>query len=224
MKSSAAVLICLLFACGGTPIVTFDAGVGGGAGGGSAGGTGGGAGGGAGGGSGGGTGGGTGGGVAGPKTVFITKSDFTGNLGGLAGADGLCTTAATTAGRTGTWKAYVSSDTVSAPSRITDVGPWVQRYADGGTPPTFANKAAFNNGPAVGLKVDETGATLATVDSWTGSLPDGTPDVGVTCTGFTSALATLNADVGTSGTTNTDWQHNGGTTCDKRRHLICFEQ
>lgn len=200
----------LLSGCGGAS-PALDAGAGGGAGGGAAGG-------------GGGGGGGAGGGSAGPKTVFITRADYTGSLGGLTGADTLCGTVASAAGRAGTWRAYVASDTVAPASRFTGVGPWHQRLADAGTELVFASKAGLATGPMTALKVDEAGAPVGAADSWTGTQPDGTPDVGFTCRGFTSASSADQADVGTAGQTDTGWHHNGGAACDQRRHLICFEQ
>jgi hypothetical protein len=210
--------LSLLLGCGG-PAGGADGGSGGAGGGAGGGGTGGGTGG-----SGGGTGGGTGGGATGPKTVFITRADFTGALGGLTGADGLCVSAATAAGRPGAWRAYVASDTATAVSRIAAVGPWRQRFLDGGSEVVFASTAEFATGPLVGLTVDETGAPVGDVNSWTGTNPDGTADVGYNCQSFTSASNAVSADYGASGQTGAAWHHNGGGSCDQRHHLICFQQ
>lgn len=60
------------------------------------------------------------------KKVFVTKNLYNGNLGGLTGADQKCQSAATTANLGGTWKAWLSSSTVSASSRLTHhTGPYV---------------------------------------------------------------------------------------------------
>ena len=58
-------------------------------------------------------------------TFFVTSSNPKGgNLGGLAGADQVCQSLAKTAGAGGkTWRAYLSTSTVDAKSRIGN-GPW----------------------------------------------------------------------------------------------------
>jgi hypothetical protein len=57
-------------------------------------------------------------------SFFVTSSNPKGgNLGGLAGADTVCQTLARAAGSTKTWRAYLSTSTVDAKSRIGN-GPW----------------------------------------------------------------------------------------------------
>jgi hypothetical protein len=57
-------------------------------------------------------------------SFFVTSSnDKGGNLGGLAGADATCQTLARAVGSTKTWRAYLSTTTVDAKSRIGN-GPW----------------------------------------------------------------------------------------------------
>lgn len=52
--------------------------------------------------------------------IFATKLTYSANLGGLAGADGICDFAAAVAGLPGSpWKAILSSSTVDARDRIT---------------------------------------------------------------------------------------------------------
>jgi len=54
-------------------------------------------------------------------TVFVTSEKFTGDLGGLAGADALCAQAASRAGLAGnTWTAWLSDGTGNAYDRIPD--------------------------------------------------------------------------------------------------------
>jgi hypothetical protein len=57
-------------------------------------------------------------------SFFVTSSNPKGgNLGGLAGADTVCQTLAKAVGSTKTWRAYLSTSTVDAKSRIGN-GPW----------------------------------------------------------------------------------------------------
>ena len=52
------------------------------------------------------------------KKVFVTSQTYTGNLGGLAGADAKCQNLADAAGLPGTFKAWLSDGTTSAASRF----------------------------------------------------------------------------------------------------------
>jgi hypothetical protein len=52
------------------------------------------------------------------KTIFISSALYDGNLGGLAGADQKCQSLATAARLPGTYRAWLSSSTTSAASRL----------------------------------------------------------------------------------------------------------
>ncbi|MET0793901.1 MAG: hypothetical protein ABW061_20445 [Polyangiaceae bacterium] len=54
-----------------------------------------------------------------PKTVFITSTTFSSNMGGYAGADALCAAAAGDASLSGTFLAWVSDGSVTPASRFT---------------------------------------------------------------------------------------------------------
>jgi hypothetical protein len=57
-------------------------------------------------------------------SFFVTSSNPKGgNLGGLAGADAMCQALARAAGSNKTWRAYLSTSTVDAKTRIGN-GPW----------------------------------------------------------------------------------------------------
>src|SRR5438128_378688 len=57
-------------------------------------------------------------------SFFVTSSNPKGgNLGGLAGADATCQALARAVGSTKTWRAYMSTSTVDAKTRIGN-GPW----------------------------------------------------------------------------------------------------
>ena len=59
------------------------------------------------------------------KQVFVTSITYPANLGGLAGADAKCQSRAVAAGLGGTWRAWLSDQTVSAASRLThNAGPY----------------------------------------------------------------------------------------------------
>ena len=64
--------------------------------------------------------------VAGANVVFVTSTDQTTAYGGLAGADSLCQTRAQAAGLGGTYRAWLSTTTASAISRLGSARGWVR--------------------------------------------------------------------------------------------------
>ena len=62
-----------------------------------------------------------------PNIVFVTSTTvIPGALGGLSGADAVCKARATAAGLKGIYKAWLSSSTVNAPSRLAGARGWVR--------------------------------------------------------------------------------------------------
>ena len=242
MRSSISILVTLALAlsslagCGGsdTPNVSHDpakpstSGGGSSSNGGTSSGSGGGSssGGGSGGGSGFGDGSGSSGGSGGAsvKRVFVTSTTYSGNLGGVSGADNKCQLHADAASLGGTWKAWISGGSANAIDRIADVGPW---YLVDRTTKVFNNKANLQTTPAFAIWSDETGAAPSwsgMSSPWSGSDEAG-HDSGWDCNGWTSALTT---DYATTGDANTDQAWGGATSgpieCDFTGALICFEQ
>jgi hypothetical protein len=145
-------------------------------------------------------------------TFFVTSvTSTTGNLGALAGADATCQRLATAAGQgSRAWRAYLSVEhdatNNNQPTHARDrigSGPWRN----------FNNVVIANNltelharsGDAA-LFVDETGKRIngqwtgspspVEHDILTGSNADGTVAEGLTCADWTSASATIAAQVG----------------------------
>lgn len=90
----------------------------------------------------------------GKKRVFVTSSSYSGNLGGLSGADEKCQQAADGANLGGTWMALLASRNVGALERVKDVGPW---YLVGSGAKAFNNAANLGTTPLVPLRNDEQG-------------------------------------------------------------------
>lgn len=170
----------------------------------------------------------------GPKIVFVTDGRYTGDLAtegggasGLAGADAVCTREARNAGRTGTFKAWLSTATQNAKDRIAAVGPW--RSVDGTV--VFANAAADR--PAAFLRFTAAGTDLLFSTSrevWTGTNALGLRTAsGATCGDWTTAV-----QLGTYGelawinprwTDAQDVQGSSATKpCTEHLRLYCFEQ
>ena len=196
---------------------------------------------------------------AGPtfKRIFATRTFYDGNLkaagagtDGLDGADKLCNQAAASVNLGGTWKAWLSTTTVSAISRIADVGPWknLAGYV------VFNNKTNLLTGPIHGIDYDERGGAIFTVDAmtqqvygtpvWTGSVKAGTVaswqnfsglTEPATCVDWTSDPPNGGPEYHVGGTgdgadTSASWSEtNPGSSepnapCFGSARLVCFEQ
>ncbi|MFZ5443160.1 MAG: hypothetical protein ACOZQL_24340 [Myxococcota bacterium] len=155
------------------------------------------------------------------KRVFVTSVQYTGNLGGLQGADMRCNTAAQAANRGGTWVAWLSTSSIPAPSRVTSNGPWYTEQADGGLTLAFRNSANLSTTPLSDLAVDETGR--ATTNAyWTGTRGGGEPS-GSHCADWTAGSSGTGT-VGNGAAGGTTWTDNGTVYCYSTRALLCLEQ
>ena len=155
--------------------------------------------------------------------LFITRSTFTGNLGGLSGADSQCQLAAQAAELGGTWVAFLSDGTTEAPARMTAPGPWFQL----GTK-IFNNLANLRTNPLERIFIDETGASWGQGSGsgypiWTGTAAGGSPAMN-TCLGFTSASSGSSGMQGATWQTTSPWVAKGDQLCYREAHLLCFEQ
>ena len=151
----------------------------------------------------------------GPVMSFFVTSQRnpTGNLGGLAGADAMCSSLASAAGVTGkTWRAYLSVDRDASngnrPTNARDrigTGPWVnskfvlvannvtELHAMKGNAELFVDEKGNRiNGQWIGSP------SPVEHDILTGSTPDGTLLTGLTCADWTSDSTALQAQVGHS--------------------------
>jgi hypothetical protein len=155
------------------------------------------------------------------KRIFVTHAAFTGNLGGLSGADAKCTTAAQAAGKPGTWKAWLSTTSKSPSSRFVDLGPWYQQFADGRTQLTFANVANLGTTPWTPIVVDEWGAAAPST-FWSGAI-GGDQQGYQTCSDFTNSALTDEARVGVTGVT-AKWTNSFSEYCSTAHSLLCLEQ
>jgi hypothetical protein len=162
---------------------------------------------------------GAGGGVGAGKRFFVTATTYSGNLGGLAGADAKCNTAALGAALGGTWKAWLSDGSNNAVDRINEVGPWFDVH---GTK-VFNNKANLATIPLAQLDFTEQGnQVLSTTSVWTGTASGGTK-ASLSCMGWSSSFG---GDYGHYGSINSTsgWTDSFDGTCDTVRRLYCIEQ
>jgi hypothetical protein len=178
--------------------------------------------------------------VVGHKTVFITSTLSTGDLGGLSGADATCQSLANAAGLGGTYKAWLSSTTTSAASRLThSTGPYVlingvpvaSSWVALTTPPLLNPIDVTETGGPPAALASACGVTNASV-AWTSTNPNGSvgTTLGATCAEWTTSGASLGAVLGFADRTDGSWtagcsaQGAGSTICGMQAALYCFEQ
>ena len=173
------------------------------------------------------------------KIFFVTKGRYRGDLGteggapsGPAGGDSVCTREAREAGHGGLFKAWLSTSTENAKSRIAAVGPW---RSLGSALVPFPG-AAVTDPPANFLGYTADGTELFFEPDrlvWTGTKSNGTRnDNGDTCNDWTSNLADVRGgrgdfnQIGDGRWTDSRALDRTSETspCSERLRLYCFEQ
>jgi hypothetical protein len=161
------------------------------------------------------------------KLVFVTSSGFFGNLGGTAGGDTDCNSAASSAGLPGTYKAWLSTTATGdnpASSFTQSAIPYVLRD----NTQVAANWTALISGTLDhAINEDEHGTVVSAVLApWTGTNANGTaptyPQQVFNC-GDWSDQTDL-AYVGSVSATNSNWSIQEGITCNNFEPLYCFQQ
>ncbi|MCX2975969.1 hypothetical protein EYC82_01190 [Halieaceae bacterium IMCC11814] len=125
------------------------------------------------------------------KTVFVTSERYSGNLGGLTGADQKCNALAAAASLSGTYKAWLSTPVASPDSRfVKSAVPYV----------TVNDRVVADDwldliGNSVYITTSETGGSIDIFSrAWTGTKPSGEPekDTGNFCAGLGGAWSSSN--------------------------------
>jgi hypothetical protein len=154
------------------------------------------------------------------KTVFVTSSSTTGNIGGIAGGDALCNSLASAASLAGTYKAWLGDSTTDPASSFTMGNPY--QLADGTL--IAVSFADLTDGSLdAPISVDETGAPASSPTvAWTGVNSDGTfAGAGLACSDWTAAG---NGLVGDRFSTTSTWTKHTVLNCSLELAIYCFEQ
>jgi len=174
-----------------------------------------------------------------PHTVFVTAGQYSlAAFNGLAAADAICIGVAASAGLPGTYAAWLSSDTVSAASRMTH-GTGLYVLPDGTVVALDWDHLANANSMAPLLHAideDELGQQpFAGVDAggicpgptwvWTGTNPGGVSLPGQTCGNWTDGSTTAQGVAGQVGWANQFWTSAcSGQICSGTASFYCIEQ
>lgn len=153
-----------------------------------------------------------------PKRVFVTSSEYTGDLGGLVGADEKCQAAADSVSLGGAWAAWLSTSTVDAIDRIEGGGPWV--LVDRKTK-VFNNRTNLLTTSLRAIDRDERGKSVPLARAWAGT--DHGRATADTCSNWTSSeFSTL--DFGTT-VDGMDWNMSMNPAgCSEQNPIVCFER
>lgn len=154
------------------------------------------------------------------KLVFVTGTTYSGNLGGLSGADQICQSLADQAGLPGTYKAWLSDSLTSVSSRITHASVPYQRV-DG---VIIANNWSDLTDSSLGaaISITESGEIVVGTAVWTNSKANGAiASTTNTCTdwGATSGQGFR----GNDSSMNRYWTMSGLLGCNYSLHLYCFQ-
>jgi hypothetical protein len=167
------------------------------------------------------------------KVVFVTSQTYTGNLGGLLGADTKCQTAATNAGLGGVYKAWISDSLGESPdTRLTHATvPYVR--TDGAV---VANNWITLTGQFLinALNRDEDAVVIPDCEDdrqdcpervWTATRGSGLPNLNLpACGNWTDGSGSTQTVVGKPSSRAGAWTGFIGQDCDIPSHLYCFEQ
>lgn len=162
------------------------------------------------------------------KRLFVSSSTSKGNLGGVSGADTTCGTLASGAGLTGTWKAWLSSTTASASSRLSHSS---YPYILVNETTKIANDwAGLSSGTILAsINRDQTNATVsAGALSWTNTTANGgifTATSSAVCSNWASNAGGNTGRYGTNDRlTGGEWTNTASGSCNTARRLYCVEQ
>ena len=158
------------------------------------------------------------------NVVFVTSQTYDGSINGamsLTGADAQCAAAATAGGLpTGTYKAWLSTSTVDASSRLGSARGFIR--VDGAP---FADKISdITSGKILNsINLDENGSDVAFQNTWTATSAAGTL-TGTACSDWTTNSNTSQGELGLSSGGPQLWTDTFGLTgCNSTRHLLCFD-
>jgi hypothetical protein len=170
-----------------------------------------------------------------PHTIFVTSTATVASaLKGLVAADAICQSRAGAAGLKGTYKAWLSTSTVSAEDRLTQgAGPYRllngtiiasnwQELTSGTLKAPIDETETTGAPPALGVGVcGEVGSSPV----WTGTSADGTSGSGTECDSWgTGMLAATSALVGSANATDGTWTAWCPASCLVVAALYCVEQ
>jgi hypothetical protein len=162
------------------------------------------------------------------RTVFVTSATFSGNLGGLTGADAKCQAEAdgpASVVPSGTYLAWLSNGTDSPDTRFTKSA---HPYLLPGGAKIAEDFTDLTSGSILhAIDIDPTGRPLGLTYYWTGTNADGTSAQSlVTCDGWTADPVANFSGMGGSVRRGISLWSSGysSESCAWTARLVCFQQ
>lgn len=160
--------------------------------------------------------------------VFVSSESYTGNLGGVAGADAYCQALADASTLpAGVYKAWISGSTAeSSPSqRFTGTPHNLPYYLPDGLTRVADDWGRMVSGELLhAINMDE-GAINVVGLAWTATAFDGTPwFTRDTCGGWWNEEVNVDGVVGDTSAMGTNWTFAGWPLCNLEQRLYCIEQ
>lgn len=160
------------------------------------------------------------------KLVFATKQTYSGALGGVAGGNAKCQSAAATAGLTGTYLAWLSDAVGNSPAAnfTRSSAPYVLSNGSIIAINWSALLASATTPLTSDFGLDEYGFWPPGLRVWTGTTAGGLPQnlLNYNCDNWSSTAA--NGYTGEWGSRSALWTQAGGLPCSSLLPLYCFEQ
>jgi hypothetical protein len=160
------------------------------------------------------------------RVMFATSTAFTGNLGGISGADAKCqaladvSTIARIKGRT--FLAWVSTPALPVTIRMTH---GTQTYIrSDGVPIASSFSDLTDNSLQNPISLDENGGNRSGAGAWTATNSGGAGYSGSSCQDWTSALFGGKGDTGNVGGNGSGWSAGGSDDCSTTHALYCVEK
>jgi hypothetical protein len=159
------------------------------------------------------------------RVVFVTSLTYTGNLGGLAGADAKCQALADASplprvkGRT--FLAWVSTTATSPDARFTH---GIKPYIASNEELIASSWSDLTDGSLTsGIERDESGIKRSE-GAWTGTKSGGATYSGAACGNWTIASFAAGGERGNVGGSGGGWSSGQTDPCALQNHLYCFEK
>jgi hypothetical protein len=147
-----------------------------------------------------------------PGAIFVTSTAYTGDLGGIAGADAKCMARAQAANLNGTWVALLSNSTLNMTDRIPNM---TYKRMDG---KIIANNKADLFDGSIQNEIDLTEFGIKKISSngykdvFTGSGYNG-KSTGNNCNNWVSQTISIRGTVGSYGSFSSRWLNNAANVC-----------
>lgn len=154
--------------------------------------------------------------------IFVSSTTYTGNLGGISGADTICNGLADEADLTGTFVAWLSDITTDAKDRITITDMPFKLVDD---TIIIANDLADLIDGTIDNKIniDENGQTGIDAEVWTGTNEFGLKIIDKHCSNWISALHEVKGKKGKSKESDKKWTNEKDKECDNSLRIYCFQ-